>query len=493
MNEQNKERMKKYMIEHEVRISNLGKYCLDDIFVKILKRKKFEGAMKKIEPKVVIGGRYYISYDQCVELLKTKKRAVGKGTLKSLFVLKNEIIEVGNQNDEITVINNNEIPDWIVKKIEPMQLTFIKTIFNTFVMHIEDGHTQIWFDFVFVTTYLQYNNLHKPMDLVDTGLIISLEQIEKMCDRHSIVNPIDKQNKRITAKFVNLAGFLDLISSSRMKLAKELKKWTHAEIIPTLFRVGSYSIKLLDFSNFYISNHIVNYVNKKVIYIGYIGIYNGEHLFKFGISDDLFRRDFNEHKKSFSHFQIVHVEIAENHELIESIFKKQLRSDGMMRSKKINEKQQTELFAISYEITHNDRIRQIKEIIKETPTAAQIKEKHNTELKNAVDAVVKGNQNDSEVAQLRQQLYEFVASTEKRFRAVEMSRCEVVDATQTKPTRSENSPKQVPIINDDDVEELLKRIPIINEDDVEELLGMSQSPQKIKHKKLKPKKDVIDV
>ena len=49
---------------------------------------------------------------------------------------------------------------------------------------------------------------------------------------------------------------------------------------------------LYDKKDFYVSD----FDSDNVIYIGYIGIYNNEHTFKFGISSRIFERDLLEQR-----------------------------------------------------------------------------------------------------------------------------------------------------------------------------------------------------
>lgn len=100
----------------------------------------------------------------------------------------------------------------------------------------------------------------------------------------------------------------------------------------------------LPIKSFYEANQISSFDNKNVIYIGYIGIIQGEPLYKFGITSDIYRRDFEEHKKNFDFFELIYLSESDNNTVIESIFKKELKCKKIYRKLLINQINQTELF-----------------------------------------------------------------------------------------------------------------------------------------------------
>ena len=59
---------------------------------------------------------------------------------------------------------------------------------------------------------------------------------------------------------------------------------------------------------------------KEYIYIGSF-TFNNKMYYKFGKSFDIFRRDYNEHKKKYEKFTIKHIALCENYEQVEDAFK----------------------------------------------------------------------------------------------------------------------------------------------------------------------------
>ncbi len=137
---------------------------------------------------------------------------------------------------------------------------------------------------------------------------------------------------------------------------------------------------------FYDDNALSDYENKAVMYVAYIGFYNGEHLFKFGLSRDVFSRDFIQHRKSFTKFNIIFIHECDNCEQVEDLFKHQLIAENLHRERTINGKSQTELFTFSKKKSHDTLVNELKRIIDNHPLPA-IKEANNTisNLNNVVD------------------------------------------------------------------------------------------------------------
>lgn len=104
---------------------------------------------------------------------------------------------------------------------------------------------------------------------------------------------------------------------------------------------------IYDNNAFYDDNMITKYLNKNVLYIGYIGIHNNEHLFKFGLSTRIFGRDHLEHQRTFDKFILHHVIECDNHTKVEELFKKEMFAKKLLRNLQVNNKFQTELFTIT--------------------------------------------------------------------------------------------------------------------------------------------------
>ncbi len=170
--------------------------------------------------------------------------------------------------------------------------------------------------------------------------------------------------------FINESGLYKLIFKSTLKIAEDFQEWIQDDVLPQIRKTGSYSIqsdrKLLE-TNFWNDNNILEYNDKNVIYIGYIGIHNNEQLFKFGISEQIYVREFEQHRKTFDIFKMVNIEICDNKRYVESAFKKQLSSLGLLRKQEFNSKNQTELFTITPQYELDKIINLLRECIEQNP------------------------------------------------------------------------------------------------------------------------------
>jgi len=180
----------------------------------------------------------------------------------------------------------------------------------------------------------------------------------------------------IKTKFINLEGVYDLIIASRKKEARIFRRWLSHEVLPSIHKFGFYSLDN-KFGSFYQENDLFKYNDCNVCYIAHIGIYNQEPLFKFGITFDYHRREYQEHRKSFPIFELVYLRRTDNNRIVEDIFKKECLCKNLYRKlEKENDKNITELFTIDE--THSlERMTSImNKIIEEHPTK-EIKERDN--------------------------------------------------------------------------------------------------------------------
>ena len=122
------------------------------------------------------------------------------------------------------------------------------------------------------------------------------------------------------------------------------------------------------YTAFYKGNDLYKYDNKNVIYLAYVGRYNNEDIFKYGKSVKLFQREYKTHVKNFEFFEMQHVYITDNKDIVEEILKRELLIRNLARTMVIQKKNQTELFATSdhYNLAYINRL--IKRIIKDNPS-----------------------------------------------------------------------------------------------------------------------------
>lgn len=120
--------------------------------------------------------------------------------------------------------------------------------------------------------------------------------------------------------------------------------------------------------HFYKKVPLYKYDNKNVIYIAYVGEYKNEPIYKYGKSTKLFEREFRAHRKNFEQFEMRHVHITDNKDVIEEMFEKELLIRNIHRTLVINDKKQTELFTTTEDYSLEYLIRLLKTMIKKNPS-----------------------------------------------------------------------------------------------------------------------------
>lgn len=182
--------------------------------------------------------------------------------------------------------------------------------------------------------------------------------------------PFEIRNKKTI--FINEFGFYSLIFHSKMPKAIEIKKWIK-EVIKSIRKNGYYinnnhheNIKnneiikkqfnqkpnqIIHEPNFDISE-IALYSGKNVLYIGFIGIINGEHVYKYGNTIDINDR-IQDHKKTYGKFDILYIQECNNKEILEDMFRTQMKSYEINRCYEFDKQNRTELFATSEKYPFN--------------------------------------------------------------------------------------------------------------------------------------------
>lgn len=163
--------------------------------------------------------------------------------------------------------------------------------------------------------------------------------------------------------FINESDLYSLLLPSISDKTKDFKKWITFDLLSTIRKHGSYNMKkTYDHKPFYDNHELINYSNKNVIYNGYIGIYNNEHIFKFGKMNNIYEMDYGKHKYKYDKFDIVYVVECNNKDVVEKRFKEELIVKNIYRSFNINGRNDKELFTITNEITI-DKIKNILNLL----------------------------------------------------------------------------------------------------------------------------------
>jgi hypothetical protein len=101
--------------------------------------------------------------------------------------------------------------------------------------------------------------------------------------------------------------------------------------------------------SFYKNNAIYKLHNKNVVYLAYVGEYNKEPIYKYGVTSNVYHRDYDQHRKQFEAFQMCWVKKTYNMTQAEALFEKELKIRNLHKSLVIKNKRQTELFTVTPE------------------------------------------------------------------------------------------------------------------------------------------------
>ena len=177
-----------------------------------------------------------------------------------------------------------------------------------------------------------------------------LEKIEKLSDQVEELKEFkeqilkqQKETKKMMKQFMSTISNQqqDIKMLKKEKVSNKNDKFNYEMLKP-------YSIQpKYEHTSFYDDNMISTYDKKKVVYIGYIGIYNNEHVFKFGKTLDIFSRDIKKHRKNYGLFDVIYIKECFNYEVVETQFKKELIAKNLIRKIEINGKNRAELFTIT--------------------------------------------------------------------------------------------------------------------------------------------------
>jgi len=364
----NKEKLIKILRNNDVRISTYGNICLNDFVTNVIESKNSKLYIKKLNKyeKIDVKGRIYINPDDCVDILKNTNFKKCKDIYTKIYM------DVGDKASIIDV--ENEIFQFEGHK------------FWVFFIDKGDGDWDVFLKASEVAKYLGYANPSEAVnDSVDVDNKYSYKKLIELFPTSKNLGGKNMDKKTI---FINLSGFFNLIHKSNKPHAKKIKKWLDDIVLPSLIKYGTYIMQpdKITIKNFYDTNSFSIFDNKAILYIAYVGKYKGEHIFKFGLTRDLFQREYDKHRKQFELFKVVFIGECDNCEKIEKKFKKELKMRCISRNLIIKGKQQTELFTITNKFTHEYFIDIMKNLIS-THKLPAIKEADNkiTTLANVVD------------------------------------------------------------------------------------------------------------
>jgi len=203
--------------------------------------------------------------------------------------------------------------EYVIKKLTNEKTNTVNThihqVFNindTDILVIADAENNYWYKAKDVAILLEYKNT--------AGAVkrhVSKEYRKSLADigcRTTTPLKIDSQTT-----FVDDSGLFQLVARSSKLEAIALWRKITKEILPTIFRTGTYSLQPTGIQieeltkNFYDDNTIMSYKNRNAIYLAYIGKYNGVHILKFGKTKDFINIRENQHAKTYKIFNVLKI------------------------------------------------------------------------------------------------------------------------------------------------------------------------------------------
>jgi prophage antirepressor-like protein len=229
-----------------------------------------------------------------------------------------------------------------------VQLNMIKN--NIFNKNIKYNNADIYVIKVDQQIYFKGRDVCTILGYIDTDKAIRnhVDDDDKIKNLSRHFSGIEN-NVSHRAIFINESGLYSLIMGSKKPQAKQFKRWVTKDVLPSLRKYGIYSINTdqKQYKSFYDDNMLVNYHEKNVLYIGYIGVHNDEPLFKFGKSINISRRDIEEHQKYYDSFELVYLRVCDNKDKVENIFKAELKAKKVHRPIRVKNKIEYELFGVN--------------------------------------------------------------------------------------------------------------------------------------------------
>jgi prophage antirepressor-like protein len=351
--------------DNNVSISSKGNICLNDLVKNVIESKNFQSYINNLDCAIIkVNGKLYITPSDCMKILEKSRFQRCKSICTQIYI--------ADSNGE-TIL---DIPNGIVQ--------FEGYRFTSFIVVTQENDWNIWIKGSEAARILGYQNGNQAIRIhVDDKNKMEFGQLLKIytCSKNF--------NKKMV--FINLSGFFDLIYGSVKPLARRIKKWLDGEVLPSLIKYGTYTMqpKELVFDSIYDKSTFSNYDKLSVIYIAYVGKRRGEHLFKYGYSLYMFRKDYNNYRKMFNGFEVVFIKECDNCEQVEDLFEKELESRHLHREHMINDEIQTELFTITMKHTYQSLITLMVELIRDNPddmisqinkAEAEIFENHRLEI-----------------------------------------------------------------------------------------------------------------
>jgi prophage antirepressor-like protein len=270
-----------------------GQICLNDFIVNVVGSKSPKLYMRKINDKIRIKGNYYIKPCDCLEILR-----------QSNFITCKKIIrKIDKDETDKTSI------------IDPAENIFQYEGHKFLAFFIDDEASndwQVWVKGADVAQFLKYVNVEQAIHkLVQPQ---NKMPFRKLLRHFQSISDSGYRNIDKKTIFINLSGFFNLIRRSNKSIAIQMRSWIDNTVLPALVKHGSYTMQpdKINIKLFYDETAISTFYNLAVVYIAYIGQIKSEHTFKYGLSRQIFERDYEQHRKYFSTFDVVFIGQTDN-------------------------------------------------------------------------------------------------------------------------------------------------------------------------------------
>jgi prophage antirepressor-like protein len=308
---------------------------------------------------------------------KTKKK---QKYIKIKTKAKNEQ-NIQSKNEQIIVHNYSHIFEYSNKKFDYI----IKNI---------NGENVPFFKGMDVAEFFEYADTNQAI-----RKHVDEDEKFKLID---LLGPVESTGLTYDEKntfYISEPGIYSLVWQSKKPQALAFKKFVKTELLPTLRKTGSYSIRGMpqktnsfinrlikdtsQIENFYNKNNIITFFQANVFYLIVVGMFDGCYVIKFGHSMRIFERDYNEHKKTFGEqSKVIFVAETDNNILVETQFKKFLETKNALFEMEFGGKNRVELFKTSQNLSIEDTIEAAEMLIEKNPSNAEKKVKEYEQNKN---------------------------------------------------------------------------------------------------------------
>lgn len=385
-------------------------FLYDDLY-KIVKQEDIDIIPKKeIVTHDKILAQYNIKYEDVPKMdnINKKTKFVKHAYFKKLDEIemsKNVIVDDEIDEDDNELVKDITNEHSIVKQVNDININDIVKMFkyNDKEITVLNINSEFWFRAKEIADILGYT---KHNQAIQNNIKAEQKKSYKELVSSSYLNlgslskSISKSKTHGQTMFINEQGLYKLIFKSNKPEAEAFTDWV-SDILVQIRKHGSYSnqpTEQLIFKSFYDDNLISSYENKNTMYIGYVGIHNKEHIFKFGISERIFQRSIVEHTNTFTEFQLLYVRETDNNRLVEDKFMKELICRHLYRKIKINSHQQTELFTITQKYNYEDIAQLLDNLI--STFVLPISKEHDMLIQNYDKELTKY---DNEITRLREE------------------------------------------------------------------------------------------